>query len=178
MEEILPPIIEFTCLGASACPEGEGQLENSAPGSRGWGARTKATPGMGTGIRRPGVQARVTRHEGPGGCSFPGSLLFLCSPHPAFYPCTWPLEATSLPSVSKISSVQKCTNGILRCATFCGWLFKPGRIPWRLSHVCVFISICILFNVKEATNTAGLIDGRKRESCPGEQEASPPPVPP
>ena len=35
MEEILPLIIEFTCLGASTCPEGEGQLENRAPGSRG-----------------------------------------------------------------------------------------------------------------------------------------------
>lgn len=172
-----PADYRFTCLGAPACPEGEGQLENSAPGSRGPGARTKSTPGVGTGVGT-GVQARVARHEGPGGCSFPGSLLSLCSPHPPFYPCTWPLETTSLPSFSKISSAQKCrTNGILRCVTFCGWLSGPGKIPWRLTHVCVFISICTLFNVKEATNTARLIDGQKRESCPGEQEASPPPVP-
>lgn len=42
----------------------------------------------------------------------------------------------------------------------------------------MFISICIVFNVEETANAAGLIDGRKRESfCPGEQEAFPPPVP-
>ena len=56
------------------------------------------------------------------------------------------------------------------------WLFKPSKIPWRFTPVHVFISICILFNVEEAANAAGLIDGRKRESCPGKQEAFPPPV--
>ena len=142
-----PTDYKIHLLGDFDLPEGEGQLENSAPGSQ--RGKNEGHSKRGHSLRCPSVQAsrcwEVSASQ--------GSLLCpLQPPPPLSTPCTWPLETTSLPSFSKISSFQKCLNGILRCGTFWGWLCKPGRIPWRFTKF-VFISICILFNVKAAAHS-------------------------